>query len=331
MNACLSAKQSILSVFLLSALLLPAAARADASPSSASSTSPLISPEIPALGGPESVAGYGLKPYWNFWKTWNLVTVRYRKDTGEMRFAYANKVAWDALLKGVTDYPDGAVFGKVGVLTEEDQAFANSAVPSGALRIQLMVRDKKKYAATHGWGFGIFDINGRSFITDPLSKTAVTAKACDACHQLVPDRGYVFSQPMGWMAAFAAAPMGDFVASRVPFVTASTQALPVSLRTCLPPSIKELRLVQGPLRENMFPGTLNEIQPVLIAESRRANMPVALISSRDANLFSLVSAMPHSDQCKLPGGRTITLVNIYHIAGEGARCTSDIHYCDNDQ
>jgi hypothetical protein len=96
------------------------------------------------------------------------------------------------LQKHATNYPDGAVFAKVGVGTRDDPDFTSSAVPSGATRFQLMVMDHRKNAATHGWGYALFGDNGLTLDGDPKRMT----EACNACHELVPKRGYVFSEPV---------------------------------------------------------------------------------------------------------------------------------------
>ena len=99
-----------------------------------------------------TMSGYTFNDYRDFQKNWKLVTVRYRKDTDEMRFTYANDLAYSTLMSGKTDYPDGAVFAKIGFKTEPDPAFSSSAVPSGIRRYQFMVRDSKKHTSTNGWG-----------------------------------------------------------------------------------------------------------------------------------------------------------------------------------
>ena len=67
-------------------------------------------------------------------KNWHLVTVRFRKDTQEMRWTFANDGAWKTLSSGSIEYPNGAVFAKIDAVTHEDAQFPSSAVPSGARR-----------------------------------------------------------------------------------------------------------------------------------------------------------------------------------------------------
>jgi len=140
----------------------------------------------------DTMNGYSLQQFGDFQKNWHLVTVRFRQDTNEMRFTYANDLAWDTLKAGKVDFPNGAVFGKVGVMTKPDPAFVSSVVPGGARRIQFMVRDVKKHSRDDGWGYALFDVQGKVF--PDHGRQAV--QACVACHHIVPDRGFVFSQLM---------------------------------------------------------------------------------------------------------------------------------------
>ena len=151
-------------------------------------------PAPPPVASSDTMNGYALKDYDGFWKdpaNWHFVTVRFRKDTGEMRLTYANDIAWKALLAGGRQYPDGAVFGKIGLLTRDDPSFTSSAVPVGARRYQLMVRDAKKWQETNGWGYALFDGAGKAVAEDQ----DIASMACYACHALVPERGDVFSEP----------------------------------------------------------------------------------------------------------------------------------------
>jgi len=127
-----------------------------------------------AFAGREEMNGIRFKEYQSFAKQWQLITVRYRTDTGEQRFTYANKAAAKVLMSGKTEYPDGAVFAKVGFATEDDPLFPSSKIPHGEKRFQFMVRDKVKYASTGGWGYALFDREGRTFAEEPSGK----AMAC---------------------------------------------------------------------------------------------------------------------------------------------------------
>ncbi|HRK06271.1 MAG TPA: cytochrome P460 family protein [Pseudobdellovibrionaceae bacterium] len=239
--------------------------------------------------------------------SWPLVTVRYRHEINELRFTYANKLAQEALAKGAKEYPKGAAFVKVGYITKEDPAFASSAIPAGPMRVQIMLRDSKSYADTDGWGYALFNSDGRTLNGDPK----VRAMACAACHRLVPDRGYVFSQMMKHepfelavkamlqeSSAAASGQSGSGLAGsgkpistdtgRVKFEDLDIKKVPrTSLLWNFIREGKTPRSLVGELRKHSFGGTFNEILPTLVKEVKRSKRP-ALLASDDFFRFALV-------------------------------------------
>ena len=97
-----------------------------------------------------TMAGIRLAEYTEIEKTWKLVTVRYRNDSGELRLVYANNLAWSSLKDGVSVYPDGAVFAKIALKSQYDPLFPSSLEPSQARRFQFMIRDAQKFPDTRG-------------------------------------------------------------------------------------------------------------------------------------------------------------------------------------
>ena len=259
--------------------------------------------------------GYALKDYDGFWKdpaNWHFVTVRYRKDTGEMRLTYANDIAWKALLAGGKNYPDGAVFGKIGLLTQEDPSFTSSAVPVGARRYQLMVRDAKKWSETNGWGYALFDGSGKAVAEDQ----DIASMACAACHALVPERGDVFSEPfqLDVSSGTPALAVASAAIPRIEFKTVKADALPAALRGKLPASFAEARLVQGKLMLHLFRGTIDEIRPTLVKEAIKSGKPAALVS-KDGTLFSVVYVDAANPACKLAGDAEGTQIKGFYTTG----------------
>lgn len=246
--------------------------------------------------------GLKLSDFAGFEKSWRLVTVRFRKDTNEMRWTFANDSAWKTLAAGSIEYPDGAVFAKIGAVTNEDSQFPSSAVPSGARRFQFMVKDKKKYKSTGGWGYALFDIDGNLF-PEPVAQAT---QACYACHQIVTNRGQVFSQPFMFLSGSKAIIETTFLSDKkgfrkIQFETAALSSLPgafrESVQTSLTPDLKSIRMISNEsLRKNIFQGTLDEIRPTLETEAHRAQLPAALISI-DGKQFSVVMPID-KDGCK---------------------------------
>lgn len=227
--------------------------------------------------------GLTMTHFGEFSKLWQLVTVRFRKDTGEMRITYANPQAWEVLTKNKINYEDGAVFAKISILTKDDPAFPSSVVPSGGRRVQFMVRDKKKFASTKGWGYALFDSTGHTYPGD-LKEAEM---ACAACHNIVPDRGYVFSQPMDVSLNPTQPKEEKEWGSRLVFKKINRKNLPANVLVKIPAKYEWVHSLQGEIAEKPFAGTLDEIRPLLTQESLKHNLP-SLLLSEDKKLFSLV-------------------------------------------
>jgi hypothetical protein len=263
----------------------------------------------PVYEGKPVMNGYSLDQFRDFIRTWHFVTVRYRKDTGEMRLTYANDKAWEALQAGGKHYPDGAVFAKIGIMTGEDPAFTSSVVPLGAKRYQLMVMDRKKHTSTDGWGYALFDGNGKTFEQDPLEQTA----ACHACHKLVPERGYVFSQPMRLEIGVPAADAPDVPGDRLTFVTRPVKGLPAKVRQRIAEQVSEVRVVEGDLAARLFQGTIDEIRPALAKEALGSGLPALLINAK-GDRFSMAVAKREAPPCELPDGKDgVEMLTVYTI------------------
>ena len=94
-----------------------------------------------------------------------------------------------------------------------------------------MLKDKKKYKSTEGWGYALFDSEGRLFKEDVHIKT----QACAACHRMVPERDYVFSRTMAIHEdSFKAAAQENLAASKIiQFREKPVKALPDELKKTL--------------------------------------------------------------------------------------------------
>ncbi len=262
-------------------------------------------------GGKNEMSGYRFKAYQGFEKTWQLVTVRFRKDTKELRFVYANDKAWNAMQKGLAEYPEGAVFAKIGIATADDPTFPSSAVPNGARRFQLMVKDKKKHAATDGWGYALFDANGKTFPGDPN----VAVQACAACHRLVPEKDYVFSE-IAEISSFPPKEMHKSkpVSGKLNFVDQAVEQIPAAIRSQIPIKTKTVRVLTGDLTKTFFPGTLDEIRPALSNETVRSKIPALLVGS-DGESYSIVYKNPDATLCSTSNPGQVDLIAVSRYKG----------------
>jgi len=155
---------------------------------------------IPSLKSFRTMNGINPSDFDLFWEKWPLVTTRYRADNGELRYVYANEIAYSAMKEGVLEFPDGSVFGKVAFAAEEDPQFPNSFEANNFTRLQLMVKDSKKFKDMNGWSYWLY-VDGA---TSNPANDKTNAAACHACHTLVKDRDYIFAGPtfLGEMASW---------------------------------------------------------------------------------------------------------------------------------
>jgi hypothetical protein len=250
-----------------------------------------------ALAQPtSSTATLATSGFDGFWQTWQPVTVRYRADIDEQRFVYANELAWAALQQGSHDFPDGAAFAKVGFTTSVDSLFPSSLVPGHAVRYQVMIKDRARYARTRGWGYSLYLENGRPPEEDP----ATTVAACAACHELAASRGYVFSLPTHAGVGGGATPPTLSAQPALSFETAPALKFP-QLQGELPAHSTSVRLVSGALAKTVFAafgGPVHELQPALAVEAQRSGLPAGAVSDTGtAWVFAFV--VPGAAQCKV--------------------------------
>lgn len=107
------------------------------------------------------------------------------KTEGDLHHIYANKAAVDGYRSGT--FADGAVIAYELLETRE----AAGLVSEGPRRrLDVMVRDRARYADTGGWGF-------ERFLGDSQTDRAVRDQAatmCFSCHAKQKARDFVFSR-----------------------------------------------------------------------------------------------------------------------------------------
>ncbi len=268
--------------------------------------------------GKDSMNGILFSDYKDFPKKWQLVTIRFRKDTGEMRLTYANESAMKTLQSGAINYPDGAVFAKTGIHTGVDDQFTSSVVPKGIRRYQLMVKNKKQYSTTGGWGYGLFDPEGKTFPEEPVA----SQNACYACHALVENRGDVFSQPFSFIENVQMPSAKGFAKFPIKFEWKKWGKLPTMIQSFVPKSFKEIRwLAHKKLRANVFQGTLDELKPILEQEVRSSLSP-AMFMSQDNKRFVIV-VPGQDDNCVGMGAFKVISTDMDLKPIEESYCTHD--------
>jgi hypothetical protein len=256
--------------------------------------------------GKDSMNDINFSDYKGFEQKWALVTIRFRKDTGEMRLTYANESAMKTLLSGSISYPDGAVFAKIGIHTGVDAQFISSVVPTGIRRYQFMLKDKKKYAATGGWSYGLFDPEGKTFAEEPKA----SQDACYACHTMVENRGDVFSQPFSLTKNIKMPSSSvEHAVSKIEYKWHKTKDLPKNVLKYIPSKFSKVRFISNTiLRKKIFQGTLDEMKPILEHEVRKEKAP-AMLLSQDGKRFVVVVPTVTAE-CMELGGFEITATDL---------------------
>jgi hypothetical protein len=232
-----------------------------------------------------------------FWDKWHLVTVRYREDSKQMRFIYANNIAWDEIEKsrinGIvypSEYKDGSSFAKVAMSLKKDELFMSSLIPENASRYQIMVKDSIKYKNTRGWGYALFSRD----VKDPLYKNINKKEAEDAtvacalCHEQAATRGYVFIGELNFSNNINRIKninptIKDKSHSILNFVDEDTE----SLKNIFP-FIEDKKINISTLSINTnFSGFFHESIPTLIERGKILNMPIAIASkNKDSWIIS---------------------------------------------
>jgi hypothetical protein len=106
------------------------------------------------------------------------------ESSGGIHHIYANEKAMEGYRTG--RFPDGSVLVADFLETREN---AGVTTEGPRRRIDVMMKDSKRYAATGGWGFEQFRGDSQ---TDRMVTAEIAAK-CFACHAKQKERDSVFS------------------------------------------------------------------------------------------------------------------------------------------
>jgi len=142
-----------------------------------------------ALQVPDGLAFAEFKGY----ESWPVVSFSLAGDVGAV--IVANPVMIEAYKAGIPGngkpFPDGSKMAKIHWKTKKSaDAPAPTTVPDSLHDVDLMVKDSKRFAGSHGWGYAEFDYNGASDSFTPLGSGA---NCGDACHTIAAAKDYVFT------------------------------------------------------------------------------------------------------------------------------------------
>jgi hypothetical protein len=97
-------------------------------------------------------------------------------------------------------FPDGSKMAKIHWNTKQSESAPGpTTVPATLHDVDFMVKDSKRFADSGGWGWGAFEYDSASATFRPGNTAdkppqANDAKCGFACHTLVKERDYVFTE-----------------------------------------------------------------------------------------------------------------------------------------
>ena len=136
------------------------------------------------------------------YEAWQVVSIS--QNQGLIAVVVANPVMINAYLAGVPGngkpFPDGAKMAKIHWIPKKQEAYPGQpTVPGTQHDVDFMVKDSKRFADSGGWGWGAFDYDAASDTFTPATLADKPAQGNDAkcgfaCHTLVKNRDYVFTE-----------------------------------------------------------------------------------------------------------------------------------------
>jgi hypothetical protein len=138
---------------------------------------------------PEGLAFSEFKGY----ETWQVVSLSHSEDTLNVIVANPEMIA--AYAAGIPGngkpFPDGAKAAKIQYIPKKStEAPFNVSIPDRLKDVAFMLKDSKRFMASGGWGYGMFNYDAKTSTFTPDGKGA----GCGfGCHTVVKSKDYVFT------------------------------------------------------------------------------------------------------------------------------------------
>jgi cytochrome P460 len=136
------------------------------------------------------------------YETWDVINVSQNAHAAAV--ILGNPALIDAYKAGFPangkPAPDGAKFAKIHWQPKLNASTPGSPTVGGTqINVDFMVKDSKRFADSGGWGWAVFDFDPatqsfRPGDTNSKPPQANDAKCGLACHTIVKDRDYVFTE-----------------------------------------------------------------------------------------------------------------------------------------
>ena len=134
------------------------------------------------------------------YESWQVVSIS--QNGPHIAAILANPVMIKAYQDGAPGngkpFPDGARLAKIHWNPKKMETFPAATVPGTQHDVDFMVKDSKRFAASGGWGYAVFDYDAASDTFTPGTQTdkppqGNNATCGFACHTSVKTRDYVFT------------------------------------------------------------------------------------------------------------------------------------------
>jgi hypothetical protein len=136
------------------------------------------------------------------YEDWAVISIS--ENGGNFAVILGNPAMIDAYKEGVPGngkpFPDGAKMAKIHWHPKKQEAYPGQPmVPGTQYNADFMVKDSKRFADSGGWGWGSFEYDAASDTFSPATEAATPPQGHDAkcgfaCHTLVKNRDYVFTE-----------------------------------------------------------------------------------------------------------------------------------------
>jgi hypothetical protein len=129
------------------------------------------------------------------YENWQVVAVSQTDDL--LKVEVANATMMDAYRAGIPGngkpFPDGSKIAKIQWNPKKStEAPFSVRIPESLKNLFFIEKDTKKYPATKGWAYAVFDYDPA---TDKFSNDPTGTVACGfACHTMVANKDYIFTE-----------------------------------------------------------------------------------------------------------------------------------------
>ena len=135
------------------------------------------------------------------YESWQLISISHSEKL--LAATLGNPVMIKALQSGTPGngqpFPDGARMAKIHWNPKMQETFPTTAIPGSLHDVDFMVKDRKRFADSGGWGWGAFKYDAASDSFTPATTADMPPQGNDAkcglaCHTIVRTKDYVFTE-----------------------------------------------------------------------------------------------------------------------------------------